>query len=111
MTTNQEEGKFNTEIAILPMASIVRAVGLQANRISAYEQARIVKPKIKNEKKYYSLNDLERLRFANFLIKNKIMKFSGVIILFSILAKTNIEPSDYLKYAKKIIKTKNLKVS
>lgn len=39
------------------------------------------------------------------------MKFSGVIILFSILAKTNIEPSDYLKYAKKIIKTKNLKVS
>lgn len=109
-TTKQNEREIDTELVLLPEASIIKAVGLKTKTISTYEEAGIIKPlKRENEKKYYSLDDLEKLKLSSFLIKNKIMKFSGIIILLLALEKTNIDVSDYLKFVKQVIKNKNLK--
>ena len=94
MTINQRETKINTEIALLPMASILKTLKILSKTLLNYEKEGILNPK-KNEKRYYSLDDLKRARLARFLAKNKIMKLEGAKILTSVLKKTNIKPEDY----------------
>ena len=69
-----------------------------------YEKEGILNPNKKNEKRYYSLDDLERARLARFLTKNKIMKLEGVKILISVLKKTNIKSEDYFNSTQRILK-------
>lgn len=104
MTINQKETKINTEIALLPMASILKALKIQSRTLLNYEKERIVNPKKNGEKRHYSLDDLERARLTIFLTKNKIMKLEGVKILVSVLKKTDIKPEDYFNNIQKILK-------
>lgn len=105
MTTKQKERKIDTTIALLPMASITKALKIQSKTLLNYEKEGILNPKKKdNESRYYSLDDLEKARLARILTKNKTMKLAGVKILLSVLGKTNIQTEDYSKYIQNILK-------
>ena len=53
--------EINTSLALLPMASIVKAVKVHLKTLLIYEEEGIVKPlKKENERRYCSLDDLEK---------------------------------------------------
>ncbi len=106
MKTKHNEVKINTDIAILPMASIEKALEIESETLLAYEQEGILKPEKKEDGlRYYCFNDLDKAKLARFLTKNNTMELSGVKILFSVLDKTDIRPEDYFDYIKEISKT------
>lgn len=106
MTTKQKERKIDTTIALLPMASITKALKIQSKTLLNYEKEGILNPEIKeDESRYYSLDDLEKARLTRILIKSKTMKLAGVKILLSVLDKTDINPEDYSDYIQSILKT------
>lgn len=107
-TTKQEERELNTEITLLPMASIEIALDVQSKTLLNYEKAGILNPEIKEDNsRYYSLGDLERARIATILTKNKTMELQGVKVLLSVLNKTNIKPKDHSGYIQSILKLQN----
>lgn len=106
MTTKQKERKIDTTIALLPMASITKALKIQSKTLLNYEKEGILNPKKKDSKsRYYSLDDLEKARLTTILTKSKTMKLAGVKILLSVLDKTDINPEDYSDYIQSILKT------
>lgn len=106
MKTKQNKVKFNTDIAILPMASIEKALEIETETLLAYEQEGILKPEKKeNGLRYYCLDDLDKAKLARFLTQNNTMELSGVKILLSVLHKTDIKPEDYFGYIQKISKS------
>lgn len=108
MTTNQEERELNTEITLLPMASIEIALEIPSKTLLDYEKAGILNPEIKeNNSRYYSLGDLERARIATILTKNKTMELQGVKVLLSVLNKTDIKPENHSCYIQSILKLQN----
>ncbi len=50
MTINQRETKINTEVALLPMASILKALKIQSKTLLNYEKEGILNPKKKMKK-------------------------------------------------------------
>lgn len=104
MTINQRETKINPEIALLPIASILKALKILSKTLLNYEKEGIVNSEKNGEKRYYGLDDLERGRHARFLTKNKIMKLEGVKIFISVLKKTDIKPEDYFNSTQRILK-------
>ncbi len=69
-----------------------------------------IKPKIINQRRYYSKEQVELIKFINFLLKDKKMSIKGVkIVLKSKINKLDDYKSDGLKndYFKKNIKLKS----
>lgn len=65
----------------------------------------IVNPKVsEGGSRHYSLDDLERARLTRFLTKDKIMNFTGVKILLSVLNKMNIKPENYSNDIQRLLK-------
>ncbi len=112
MTTKQKERKIDITIALLPMASIEKALNIKSKTLFAYEKEGILNPEIKEDKsRYYSLGDLEKARLTRILIKSKTMKLAGVKILLSVLGKANIQAEDYSNYIQNILKNCKTKVN
>ena len=54
--------EINTNLAILPKETIMTALNINEKTLCCYEKNGTIKPEIKNNKPYYSIDDLDKLR-------------------------------------------------
>ena len=107
MTTSKKL-ELNTKTAILPFETMTQVVEIDRKTLLNYEKENILTPaRIKNDRRCYSLEDLEKARLTRTLTKDKTMNYDGVKILISVLEENKIDPMDYNDYIENIKNKKN----
>lgn len=106
----QQNGtKFRTDAPIMPISAIAKALGVHQRTLRIYDNEGILCPKrIGNNRRYYSLDDLERGKLILFLTRNLAINLSGVKIIFKMLEVNRVESTKYLEYVNKLATLANI---
>ena len=105
MQKNKDKKLMDTSIAILPISSIASALNVHQRTLRIYDNEGILSPKRTDKnRRNYSLDDLEKAKLILFLTRNLALNLAGVKIIFAMLEKNKVKPSDYLSYIEKIAK-------
>ena len=95
--------KINTKMAILPFRTVAKAAEIDRKTLLNYEKENIVTPeRTQKNRRFYSLEDLEKVRLTRALTKDKKMSYDEVKTFISDLEKNKIDPMDYTDYIENI---------
>lgn len=107
--SKDEKQLIDGNIPVLPIGSVAQALGVHQRTLRIYDKEGILSPgRSAKNRRYYSLNDLEKAKLVLFLTRNLAMNLSGVKMILAILEENKIKPQDYIEYIKKIAKTAHI---
>lgn len=88
---------------LLPIGSIAAALKVNQRTLRIYDEENILVPKRDSKnRRYYTMDDLEKGRLIVFLTRNLALNLSGVKIVLTMVEEQKIKPYDYLKYISNI---------
>ena len=104
---NKKQGAVS--LPILPIGSIAAAVNVNQRTLRIYDKEGILTPKRTDKnRRYYTLEDLEKAKVILFLTRNLLLNLAGVKMILAVLEKENIKTEDYLDYVKNIASRANI---
>ncbi len=94
---------IDTNIPILPIGAIAQSLNVHQRTLRIWDKAGILSPsRTDKNRRYYSLNDLEKARAILFLTRNLALNLSGVKIILALMEKNNIGVDNYFDFLKKL---------
>ena len=94
---------------ILPISIIARILEVHQRTLRIYDEEQILCPsKTKKNHRLYSLNDVEKGKFIQYLTRNLGINLTGVKIIYSLLSKSGIKLSEFVPHLQKIAKSLNI---
>lgn len=107
-----DEMKINEDVALLPIQTIKSVLKISKKTLEMYEKIGILKAERKNDKRYYSLSDLEKLKAIVVLTRDLRVNLAGVDVVLAILEKFKIKNyNDFAIEIAQIIKNKQEKIN
>ena len=107
-----DEMKINEDVALLPIQTIKSVLKISKKTLEMYEKIGILKAERKNDKRYYSLSDLEKLKAIVVLTRDLSVNLAGVDVVLAILEKFKIKNyNDFAIEIAQIIKNKQEKIN
>lgn len=102
--------KDNKNISVmLTIGSIATALGINQRTLRIYDSEGILSPKrSEKNRRYYTLEDLEKAKLIQFLTRNLLLNLSGVKIVLAILEQEKIKPENWISYIEKIAQKANI---
>ena len=94
---------IDTNIPILPIGAIAQSLNVHQRTLRIWDKAGILSPSrtVKN-RRYYSLDDLEKARAILFLTRNLALNLSGVKIILALMEKNKVGVDNYFDFLKKL---------
>lgn len=90
---------------VLTIGRVAQVLKVHQRTLRIYDEQNIlVARRSKQNRRLYSLNDLERGKLIQYLTRNLAINLAGVKIIFQLLEKAGIPPEDYMEVAKNMAK-------
>lgn len=103
---SSQKTKTNADEPILSIGKVAQALNLHQRTLRIYdEQNLLVARRSKQNRRLYSLNDIERGKLIQFLTRNLAINLAGVKIILKLLETGKIKPELYIKYIKDVAKS------
>ena len=107
MTNNSEFSKNNMpldpQVPMFSISVIAGILNIKVSTLRTYEKAKLILPtRSPKNRRLYSLNDIERCKFMQYLNKTLKINLTGVKIILCLLAEIEVKPFEYLNYVNKV---------
>lgn len=100
---------IKTDLPILPISTIAEILKVHQRTLRIYDEQNLLKPKRSDgNRRMYSMKDLEKGHFIQFLTRELGINLTGVKIIFELLEIAGIDESNYKKRLEKIAENINL---
>ena len=114
-TTSIDNKKFtsfiNPNAPIFPISIISEMIGVHQRTLRIYDEEGLLVPKrTEKNRRLYSLDDVERGKFIQYLTRDLGINLSGVRIIFHLLSQLKVEPQNYASHLQKVAKNLNITV-
>ncbi len=94
---------IDTNIPILPIGAIAQSLNVHQRTLRIWDKAAILSPsRTDKNRRYYSLDDLEKARAILFLTRNLALNLSGVKIILALMEKNKVGVDNYFDFLKKL---------
>ena len=94
---------IDTNIPILPIGAIAQSLNVHQRTLRIWDKAGILSPlRTDKNRRYYSLEDLEKARAILFLTRNLALNLSGVKIILALMEKNSVSAENYFDFLKKL---------
>ena len=102
MLSNRKK-QSNMDEPILAIGKVAAILNVHQRTLRIYdEQKLLVATRSKQNRRLYSLNDVEKGRLIQFLTRNLAINLAGVRIVLRLLEMEKIKPELYMKYIKNV---------
>ncbi len=101
-----KENFYEIAISISNMADILK---VHQRTLRIYDEEGLLIPKrTPKNRRYYTVYDIEKGKFIQFLTRNLSLNLVGVKVILSLLEKSGVESKNYIDYINKIAKDLNM---
>ena len=91
---------------IFPISIISEMIGVHQRTLRIYDEEGLLVPKRSDKnRRLYSMADVERGKFIQYLTRDLGINLAGVRIIFTLLAQLKIEPENYVSHLQKVAKS------
>ncbi|OGI02839.1 MAG: hypothetical protein A2104_01560 [Candidatus Melainabacteria bacterium GWF2_32_7] len=92
-----KDNPINTEKPMFPISVIADILNVHPRTLRIYDEEKILSPKrTPKNRRLYSLNDIEKGKFIQFLTKNNGVNLAGIKIIIKLLKKLKVSPENYI---------------
>ena len=100
----------DADLPILPIGAIAQSLNVHQRTLRIYDKEGILSPaRTDKNRRYYTLQDLEKAKLILFLTRNLALNLAGVKIILALLDEMNVSFEESFDFVKKI--AKNAKIS
>ena len=113
IATKTETKKYTSIISpsapLFSISIISEMIGVHQRTLRIYDEEGLLVPKrTSKNRRLYSMADVERGRFIQYLTRDLGINLSGVRIIFHLLSQLKIEPENYALHIQKVAKSLNI---
>ena len=102
----RKKTKTNADEPVLSIGKVATALNVHQRTLRIYDEQRLlVARRSKQNRRLYSLNDIEKGRLIQFLTRNLAINLAGVKIILKLLEVSKVKPAMYMQYIKDIAKS------
>lgn len=106
MTQLHEAAGIDPEKPMFPISVLADILGVHQRTLRIYDDENILVPsRSPKNRRLYSLNDVERSKFVQYLTRDLGINLAGIRIIFSLLDQLKVPPSKYIDHISDIAKT------
>ncbi len=103
---SSQKTKTSADEPVLSIGKVASALNVHQRTLRIYdEQHLLVAKRSKQNRRLYSLNDIERGKLIQFLTRNLAINLAGVRIILQLLEVGKVKPDLYIKYIKDVAKS------
>ena len=103
LTTTKLTSLINPTAPIFSISIIAEMLHVHQRTLRIYDEAGLLVPKrTEKNRRLYSMEDVERGKFIQYLTRELGINLSGVKIIFRVLEEMKIKPSDYANHIQKV---------
>ncbi len=104
-----KDNKKSNQPIMLTIGSIAASLNINQRTLRIYDSEGILCPKrTETNRRYYTLEDLEKAKVIQFLTRNLLLNLAGVKVVLAILENEKIKSENYLKYVENIASKANI---
>ena len=109
-SVKSENKKFKNFISpsapIFPISIISEMIGVHQRTLRIYDEEGLLVPKrTEKNRRLYSMADVERGKFIQYLTRDLGINLAGVRIIFNLLSQLKVEPENYVSHLQKVAKS------
>lgn len=105
----QNVSGINADKPMFPISVLADILQVHQRTLRIYDDANILVPsRSPKNRRLYSLNDIERSKFVQYLTRDLGINLAGIKIVFHLLEQLNVKPSDYIKFIGEVAKNINI---
>ena len=106
---SKRENALNVEKAMFPISVVAEILKVHQRTLRIYDEEKILVPsRSPKNRRLYSLNDVERGKFIQYLTRELGINLAGIKIIFTLLEKQNVKPNDHVEFLQKIAESVNI---
>ncbi len=103
---SSQKTKTNADEPVLSIGKVATTLNVHQRTLRIYdEQNLLVAKRSKQNRRLYSLNDIEKGRLIQFLTRNLAINLAGVRIILKLLEIGKVKPDLYINYIKDVAKS------
>ncbi len=103
---SSQKTKTNADEPVLSIGKVASALNVHQRTLRIYdEQHLLVAKRSKQNRRLYSLNDIEKGKLIQFLTRNLAINLAGVRIILKLLEIEKVKPELYIQYIKDVAKS------
>ena len=100
---------INPTAPIFSIGIIAKMLGVHQRTLRIYDEEKLLVPKrTSKNRRLYTMKDVERGKFIQYLTRELGINLIGAKIIFNLLEKLEVEPSEYAPYIHDIAKSLNI---
>ena len=100
---------INPEKAMFPISVVADFLKVHQRTLRIYNDMDLLNPsRSQKNRRLYSLNDIERGKFIQYLTRELGINLAGIKIIFHLLAQQKVEPGKYLDHISEVAKDLNI---
>ena len=102
----RKKTKTNADEPVLSIGKVATTLNVHQRTLRIYDDQRLlIARRSKQNRRLYSLNDIERGKLIQFLTRNLAINLAGVRIILKLLEVSKVKPNMYMQYIKDIAKS------
>lgn len=95
--------------ALFPISTVASILQVHQRTLRIYDDEKILVPgRSPKNRRLYSMNDIERGKFVQYLTRELGINLAGIKIIFHLLSQLNIKPDRYLSHVEKVAELLNI---
>jgi len=99
---NEKREDLTKQIAI-SISNLAEILGVHQRTLRIWDKKEIlVSKRTSKDRRFYTVEDVEKAKLIQFLIRNLALNIVGVKVVLNLLKKHKVEPKDYLKFVENI---------
>lgn len=103
---SNKKNQTNVDDPVLSIGKVATILNVHQRTLRIYdEQKLLVARRSKQNRRLYSLNDIEKGKLIQFLTRNLAINLAGVRIVLRLVEMEKIKPELYIKYIKDVAKS------
>lgn len=100
---------IDAEKPMFPISVLADILQVHQRTLRIYDEANILVPsRSPKNRRLYSLNDIEKSKFIQYLTRELGINLAGIKIVFHLLQELKISPEEYINYISKVAENINI---
>lgn len=105
----KDSSLIDPEKPMFPISVLADILQVHQRTLRIYDDANILVPsRSPKNRRLYSLNDIERSKFVQYLTRELGVNLSGIKIIFHLLEQLKVEPGEFISYISEVAKNINI---
>ena len=106
---SKNNNNINPSVPLFSISIISEILNVHQRTLRIYDEEGLLVPKRTDKnRRLYSMNDIERGKFIQYLTRDLGINLAGVRIIFNLLSQLKVEPENYVHHLQKVAKKLNI---